>query len=130
MRPRHRLRTTLGIGFCAGILGGLSGCGFGDLFRPAGPRDVRLQYAGDSILAVGDSLPFVVTVSANGVPLQNPHLVVGTSDSTVLVLTPARDSLIALRTGTATLTAQLIDPAFTDSLPTLAVRFRVHGGGP
>ena len=106
------------------------GCGFGDLFRAAGPRDVVIQYVGDSILAVGDSLPFAFTVFANGVPLPAPALTVESSDTTIVAFTAGRDSLIGVSTGGVTLTARLFDPAFTDSLPTRDVRVRVRGGGP
>ena len=130
MKPRRLPGMAVGLGVLMTAFLLLQGCGFGDLFRSAGLRDVVIQYEGDSIFAVGDSLPFAFTVSANGVTLTAPALTVESSDTTILTFTAGRDSLIGVSNGTVTLTARLIDPAFTDSMPTGAVRVRVRGGGP
>jgi hypothetical protein len=129
MMPHGQAGKAVGVGVCAILLLGLASCGFGDLFRAAGPRDVVITYSGGSVLSVGDSLPFTITVTANGVSLVDPAVTVESSDTLVLSLTASRDSLLALSTGTSTLTARLSDPAFTDSLPTLTVRIRVRGNG-
>ena len=130
MNPRRLAGMAVRFGVLMTTLLSSEGCGFGDLLRPSGPRDVVIQYAGDSIFAVGDSLPFTFTVSANGVTLTHPALTVESSDTTVVAFTAGRDSLIGVSTGSVTLTARLFDPAFTDSEPTREVRVRVRGGGP
>lgn len=124
---QRQCSTVVGIGVLLSTLLGLVACGFGDLFRAAGPRDVTITFAGDSVLFVGDTAAFSVGVTANGVPVQNPALILDSSDTTVFTLNAAGDSLRAIGNGTARLTVRLNDPVFTDSLPTLSIHIRVHG---
>ena len=128
MKAKNLTSLAVCIGICTSGSLELQGCGLGDLFRAAGPRDVQIQFIGTSSLSVGDSLPFQFAVSANGITLADPDLTVESSDTLVVALTATRDSLLALRTGSVLVTAQLHDPEFTDSLPTLAVKIRVRGG--
>src|SRR5215472_6366796 len=111
----------------AGDILGLAACGFGDLFRTAGPRDVTITFVGDSSLFVGDTAAFTIVVTANGMPVANPNLTIASSDTTIFTINAARDSLRAIGNGNARLTARLNDSAFTDSLPTLSIRIRVRG---
>lgn len=128
MQPRCRTATTVSRGVAASLLLGLAACSFGDLFRTAGPRSVAIAYSGDSVLFVGGTSGFSIVVTAGGVPIANPDLTLESSDTTIFTITAARDSLLAVGNGSARLTARLNDPAFTDSMPTLEVRIRVHGG--
>ena len=120
--------TTLGVGVLLSALLGLVGCGFGDLFRAAGPRDVSITFTGDSTIAVGTPSAFSVAVSANGATVVNPNLSIESSDTTVFGINATRDSLVALKSGNATLIIQLNDAVFTDSVPSIAVDIKVHGG--
>jgi len=58
----------------AGTLGAVAilGCGFADLLRPGGPRNVVLSYQGDSVLDAGSSVPFTIDVSADAFPSPAP----------------------------------------------------------
>lgn len=126
MKPHFRSHTAVGRAVLASALLGLAGCGFGDLFQAAGPRDVTITYAGSSIIVIGSPAPFTITVTANGAAVSNPRLSLESSDTSVFVINPTRDSLIPLQFGTATLTARVNDPAFTDSMPALDVHIRVR----
>ena len=106
---------------------GLAACGFGDLFRAAGPRDVTITFAGDSVLFVGDTSAFSIGVTANGVPIPHPDLILDSSDTSVVNVNAGGDSLRAVGSGSARLTVRVNDPVFTDSLPTVSIRIRVHG---
>lgn len=126
MRTHSRSRRAVGRAALASALWGLAGCGFGDLFRTAGPRDVTIGYTGSSIIVIGSPAPFTITVTANGVPVSHPPLSLESSDTSIFIINPTRDSLIPLQFGSATLTARVNDPAFTDSMPALDVHIRVR----
>jgi hypothetical protein len=126
MKPHCSPGTAVRIGVLATALLGLAGCGFGDLFRTAGPRTITIDYTGSSIIVIGSPAPFTFTVTADGVPVPNPRLSLESSDTSIFIINSTRDSLIPLQFGSATLTARLNDPAFTDSIPALDVHIRVR----
>jgi hypothetical protein len=123
-----RLSTTK---LCTAALGAAAilGCGFGDLFRAAGPRNISLSYQGDSVIAIGDSTPFSILISADGAPVAGAVLSLSSSDTTVVTLSAMGDTIRGVGIGSARVTARLESPMFTDTLPTLHVRIRVRGGG-
>ena len=116
------------------LLGALipAGCMVLDALGPAGPRDVTITYAGDTVLSVGDVVPITVTVSVGGVLLPPQRLRVAiTPDSTRVTFNPTADSLVACRAGQATLLVQLLhSSASGTSTPDTSVALRVTGGAP
>jgi len=125
MRPLRLVRTAVRVGVLVGVLF-LDGCSYSDIFGTPGPRLVLLKFFGDSTLAVGSPEAFGVTVSSEGIPVPNPNLSIAADDTTIVSINAAHDSLTGLRTGITRLRARLQDPMFSDSLPTLVVRIRVH----
>ena len=120
-RPIVRLWLT-----AAGAMAALA-CGFADVFRPAGPEPVTIVYVGDSILHRDSTVPFSVVVDAGGTPLDQPHLTLWSSDTSVFDLNTGRDSLTAKASiGTATLMIRLQSSILTDSAPTLAQSIKVR----
>lgn len=115
------------------LLGALipAACMVLDALGPAGPRDVTITYAGDTVLSVGDVVPITVTVSVDGVLLPPQQLRMAiTPDSTRVTFNPTADSLIACRAGPASLLVQLLhSSASGTSAPDTSVALRVTGGG-
>ena len=96
----------------------------------AGPESARLllAYTGDTALTLGDRVVPAVSVTVNGSPYTNAHLVYTSSDTTVLgVITTPRgtDTLVARSLGTATLTTQLVSSVLAGGPPSLTTTFFV-----
>jgi|SRR6267154_5535649 len=120
-RPIVRLGLTVAGGMAA------LACGFADVFRPAGSEPVTIIYVGDTVLHRDSTVPFSVVVDARGTPLDQPHLTLWSSDTSVFDLTAGRDSLVAKSgIGSATLMIRLQSSILTDSAPTLAQSIRVR----
>jgi hypothetical protein len=119
-----RVRLSAALGLPASLL--LAGCGFGDLFRAPGPADgVVFVFQSDTILSVGDTVPLVVSVIADGQTLADPRIVISSTDTTRLALTPAGDRLIGVRQGLASLEVRLIGSVITGDPPDTVQRVRV-----
>jgi len=104
----------------------LVGCGFGDLFRSPGPADdVLFVFQSDTLLDVGDTVPLVVAVIADGRMLRNPRMAISSSDTTRLALTPAGDAVIGVRQGVVDLAVRLVGSVITGEPPDTLQRFRV-----
>ena len=111
------------------VVGGIAAlaCGFADVFRPAGPEPVTIIYVGDSVLHRDSTVPFSVVVAAGGTTLDQPHLTMWSSDTTVFDLTAGRDSLTAKSNiASAKLMIRLQSSILTDSAPTLAQAIKVR----
>jgi len=122
MRPSHAVTRLALTGF-----GGIAAlaCGLSDVFRSSGLEAVALTSVGDTVLTLGDTVPFSVTVEAAGIRLSQPHLRAMSSDTARIALTAGLDSLIARRQGTAALTIQVESSMLTDTAPTLVQPLRV-----
>ena len=107
-------------------LAGSGACRFPDAFAAPRLEPVVITYLGDSTPARGTTIPTVIGVSVNGVPVRNPRLALSSSDTTILAVTAGGDSLAALALGRATLTVRLESSVLTDSLPTLDQPLRVR----
>jgi hypothetical protein len=101
-------------------------CRWPDAFAAPRLEPVVLTYLGDSMPNLGTTIPAVIGVSVNGVPVANPRLALSSSDTTILAVTPGGDSLAARALGRATLTIRLQSSVLTDSLPTLTQDVRVR----
>jgi hypothetical protein len=103
-----------------------AGCGLSDLFRPSGLARVTLTYPeSDTVLTLGTTTRPAVAVRADDVAVPNPHLRFSSSDTTIVAVTAGADSLIARGLGGATITVVLLDPIFTDTLPTITQGVKV-----
>src|SRR5213082_2453449 len=124
MRPA---RPTVRLGLAmAGGMAALA-CGLADVFRPAGPESVTIIYVGDTVLHRDSTVPFSILVAAGGTPLDQPHLTMWSSDTTVFDLTAGRDSLTAKSNiASAKLMIRLQSSILTDSAPTLAQAIKVR----
>jgi hypothetical protein len=123
--PRLPLGGRIGLGILASLV--LAGCGFGDLFRAPGPAEgVTFVFQSTTNLVVGDRVPLVVSVIADGMTLANPHLVITSLDTTRLRLTPSHDSLIAVRQGSPELELRLVASVITGDAPDTVQIIRVH----
>ena len=87
---------------------------------------VVLSWASDTVLTHDSTVALVIGVSANGVPIPNPRLAVSSSDTTVVRVNAAGDSLFANGLGRASITVRLESSVLTDSLPTLIQSLRVR----
>jgi hypothetical protein len=117
----------------ASRLGALAGvtaaaCGLGDVFATPGPANVLIRYCGDTTLQTGVVAATLLRASANGVPLSSPRLRFSISDTTILRVIAAGESIVGKQPGRATLTVQLESSMLTDTLPTLAQPLHVIGG--
>ena len=116
-------------GIVLGILASpmLAGCGLGDVFKAPGPAvGVVFVFQSDTILAVGDTVPLVVSVVVGGEMLANPRLLVASLDTTRLTLTPSGDTLIALRPGPVDLEVRLVGSMITGPAPDTIHPMRVR----
>jgi hypothetical protein len=103
----------------------LVSCGFADLFNSERIGDVTISYTGPTVLHVGDTVPFSVTVTSGGTPLANSLLWIASSDTNSLALSSGSDTLFARDRGFDTLIIRVVASIFTDSFPTLAQPVRV-----
>ena len=124
--PRLPLSGRIALGILAGFI--LAGCGFGDLFRAPGPADgvVFVFHSPTTELVEGDTVPLVVSVTADGTTLANPHLVITSLDTTRLLVTPSGDSLIAVRNGLPQLELRLVASIITGAAPDTVHTIRVR----
>lgn len=106
-------------------LAALAACRLPDAFAAPGLEPVVLTYLSDTALTQGTTVALVIAVSVNGVPVPNPRLTLSSSDTTIVAITAAGDSLAARALGRAVLTVRLESSVLTDSLPTLAQPLRV-----
>jgi hypothetical protein len=104
----------------------LVSCGFADLFNSEKIGDVTVTYTGPTLLHVGDTVPVSVTVTTGGTSLTNALLVISSSDTSILALSPRSDTLFARDNGFDTLTIRVVASIFTDSFPTLVQQIRVQ----
>jgi hypothetical protein len=115
-------------GLAAGLCGSLAvlACGLGDVFKSPGPAaDVVFVFA-DSVLAVGDTVPFVVSVRTATGDLANPHLRVTSLDPALLQVSSRGDTLIALSQGRPRLDVELVSSVITGAAPDTVQTIRVH----
>jgi len=114
-------------GLAAGLLGGLAvGCGLTDVFDPPGPAaDISFVFS-DTLLAVGDTIPFVVVVRTPTGELANPHLLVTSLDPGLLKVNSRGDTLIGLGPGRAKLEVQLVSSVITGTAPDTVHTIRVR----
>jgi len=115
-------------GLAAGLLGGLAvvDCGFADVFDPPGQAvDIVFVFA-DSVLTVGDTVPFVVVVHAAAGDLANPHLRVTSLDPGLLQVNTRGDTVMALGQGRALLDVQLVSSVITGAVPDTVYAIRVR----
>ena len=114
-------------GLAAGLLGSLAvSCGLTDVFDPPGPAaDISFVFS-DSLLAVGDTISFVVVVHTAAGELANPHLRVTSLDPTLLQVNTRGDTLIALSQGRALLDVQLVSSVITGAAPDTVQPIRVR----
>ncbi len=114
-------------GLAAGLLGSLAvSCGLTDVFDPPGPAADISFVLSDSLLAVGDTVPFVVVVRTAAGDLANPHLRVTSLDPTLLQVNTRGDTLIALSQGRALLDVQLVSSVITGVAPDTVHPIRVR----
>jgi len=114
-------------GLAAGLLGSLAvSCGLTDVFDPPGTAaDISFVFS-DSLLAVGDTVPFVVVVHTGAGDLANPHLRVTSLDPGLLQVNSRGDTLIGLAPGRAMLDVQLVSSMITGVAPDTAHPIRVR----
>ncbi len=114
-------------GLAAGLLGSLAvSCGLTDVFDPPGPAaDISFVFS-DSLLTVGDTVPFVVVVRTAAGDLANPHLRVTSLDPTLLQVNSRGDTLIGIGPGRATLDVQLVSSVITGAMPDTLYSIRVR----
>lgn len=117
---RHGLRTAV---FVIGI-SLVTACGFDAILKSPGPAAVSFVFS-DSVLAVGTTIPLVVTVIANGVPQAHPNLIAFTYNPTVVGVSAGDDSLVARRSGVDSINIRFqstLRPAAADTI----IPIRVH----
>jgi len=103
----------------------LVSCGLADLLNSEKVGDVTVTSTGPTVLRVGDTVPFSVTVTTGGAPLSNALLWITSSDTSILALSLGSDTLFARDNGFDTLTIRVVASIFTDSFPTLLQQIRV-----
>jgi len=114
-------------GLAAGLLGSLAvSCGLTDVFDPPGPAADISFVISDSLLTVGDTVPFVVVVRTAAGDLANAHLRVTSLDPTLLQVNTRGDTLIALSQGRALLDVQLVSSVITGVAPDTVHPIRVR----
>jgi hypothetical protein len=104
-------------------------CAVFDAFAPTGAaRNVGWLVAADTCMAVGDRTPFGVVLLVNGVPLGSQRVRITSSDSTVVTLTSAADTLAAVSLGMVFVTVQLVHSTIGADAPDTAVQVQVRPG--
>ena len=101
-------------------------CGLVDVFQSSGAKAVTLVYQGDAFIRLDSTVAFAVVVQVEGATLSRPHLSITSSDTSIVALTPGRDSLIGRKTGNATLTIRLESSMLTDPATAPALAQALH----
>src|SRR5687767_13010730 len=104
----------------------LVACGFADLFNSAKIGDIVVAYTGPDVMAVGDTVPVSITVTAGGTPLTSARLFITSSDTSIIALSARSDTLFAKDRGFDTLTIRVVASIFTDTVPTILQPIRVN----
>jgi hypothetical protein len=73
-------------------------CGFSDLFKASGPRDVRFV-TGDTVVMRGQAILFRVELWVDGAPASSPTVRIVIPDSTRIRFNASRDSINGLQVG-------------------------------
>ena len=115
-------------GLAAGLLGSLVlvGCALADVFDQAGPAAGLIFVFSDSLLTVGDTVPFVVVVRTAAGDLANPHLRVTSLNPALLQVNTRGDTVMALGQGRALLDVQLVSSVITGAAPDTVTAIRVR----
>lgn len=115
-------------GLAAGLLGSLAvlGCALTDVFDPPGPATGLVFVFSDSILTVGDTVPFVVVVRTADGDLANPRVRVTSLDPGLLQVNTRGDTLVAVAPGRAELDVQLVSSVITGAAPDTVHPIRVR----
>lgn len=102
-------------------------CGLADVFEPAGPADdVVFVFTPEPDLAVNDTIPLIVSISAGGRALEQPRLLVTSLTPARLAVTAGGDSLIGLSNGQADLEVRLVSSVVTGVAPDTVIRIQVR----
>ena len=115
-------------GLAAGLVGSLVvlGCALTDVFDPPGPATDLVFVFSDSILTVGDTVPFVVVVHTADGDLANPRVRVTSLDPGLLQVNTRGDTLVAVAPGRAELDVQLVSSVITGAAPDTVHPVRVR----
>lgn len=115
-------------GFAAGLIGSLAvlGCALTDVFDPPGPATGLVFVFSDSILTVGDTVPFVVVVRTAAGDLANARVRVTSLDPALLQVNTRGDTLMALSQGRALLDVQLVSSVISGAAPDTVHAIRVR----
>ena len=101
-------------------------CDLSDILTEPGVEDVVVSFSTeDSTVVLGSTVAVPVAVTLNGEPFAEARLRVSSSDTTVVGVSTAGDSLIARKRGRAMVTVELVSSALPDSAPGVARTFRV-----
>ena len=105
-----------------------AGCALSDAFASSGLKAVTIDVESDTVMALftAPEIPLVIKVTAGGTVLADAPLILTSSDTSVIQLNGAGDSVIAHSIGRATLTISLRGSMFTDTVPTRRQGFRVR----
>ena len=104
----RRWRRVLGAVGCAALAGAVASCDATKALRPGGQAKVEIEFAGDSTVVVGSTVPVQFTVTVDGKEYKFPRLEVVSSDTSVIAFGADGRSLVAKRRGRATVTARFI----------------------
>lgn len=105
----------------------LMACGLAEVFEPAGPADdVAFLFTPEPDVAVGDTVPLVVSVTAGGRPLENPSLLITSLTPGRLAVTAAGDSVVGLNPGAADIEVRLVSSIITGEAPDTVLRIQVR----
>ena len=74
-------------------------CVFGDVFKAAGPGDVRFVWVGDTVVTVDSAMHFEVTLLIDGVAAPSPAVRVAIPDTTNIKFRTTQDSIVGVRPG-------------------------------
>jgi hypothetical protein len=122
------VRSPLVAGLATGLLGSLAvlGCALTDVFDSPGPAADIVFVFSDSVLTVGDTVPFRVTVRSPAGDLVSPHLRVTSLDPGLLQVNARGDTLVALSQGRALLDVQLVSSVTSGTAPDTVHAIRVR----
>lgn len=95
-------------------------CHVADVTAPARIEPVQMTFAGDSVIVLGTRALPRVEATASGLSLGSSRIRLESSDSSVLGISAAGDSVIAKRLGRSTLTAYLESSLFPTPPPAIS----------